>query len=117
MKRSIITILLLLAVLPVAAWQYKSLSGQYRIAGKTVVDPPPSEAKDTHLHLALSGAAARDLYNAMKVAPKPDECAGNGAMIKTVGDMQCLRSEDGKDFQCSFAIDIANQKITGASVC
>ncbi len=117
MKRSIITILLLLAALPVAALQYKSLSGQYCIAGKTVIDPPPSEAKDTHLHLALSGAAARDLYNAMKVTPEPDECVGNGAMIKTVGEMRCLRSEDGKEFQCSFAIDIANQKITRASVC
>ncbi|MGZ0018272.1 hypothetical protein [Nitrosomonas sp. wSCUT-2] len=117
MKRSVITVLLLLAALPVAAWQYQSLSGQYRIAGKTVIDPPPSEAKDTHLHLTLSGAAARDLYNAMKVAPKPDECAGNGATIKTVGAMQCLRSEDGKEYECSFAIDIANQTIMGASVC
>lgn len=117
MKRSIVTILLLLTVLPVAAWQYQSLSGQYRIAGQTVIDPPPSEARDTHLHLELSGAAARDLYNAMKVAPKPDECADDGAMIKTAGEMQCLRSEDGKEFQCSFAIDIANQKITRASVC
>lgn len=117
MKRSIVTILLLLAALPVAAWQYNSLSGQYRIAGQTVIDPPPSEAQNTHLHLELSGASARDLYHAMKVDPKPDECAGNGALIKTVGEMQCLRSQDGKEFQCSFAIDIANQKITGASVC
>ncbi len=117
MNRSIFTVLILLAALPVAAWQYKSLSGQYRIAGQTVIDPPPSEAQDTHLHLALSGAAARDLYNAMKVAPEPDECAGDGALIKTIGEMQCLRSEDGKEFQCSFAIDIANQTITGASVC
>lgn len=117
MKRSIVTILLLLAALPVAAWQYNSLSGQYRIAGQTVIDPSPSEARDTHLHLELSDAAARDLYHAMKVDPKPDECTGNGAMIKTVGEMQCLRSQDGKEFQCSFAIDIANQKITGASVC
>ena len=117
MKRSIVTLLLLLAALPVAAWQYQSLSGQYRIAGQTVIDPPPFEARDTHLHLELSGAAARDLYNAMKVAPKPDECAGDGALIKTIGEMQCLRSEDGKEFQCSFAIDIANQKITGAGVC
>ena len=59
MKRSIVTILLLLIALPVAAWQYKSLSGQYRIAGKTVIDPPPSEAQDTHLHLELSGIAHR----------------------------------------------------------
>ena len=117
MKQSIVTILLLLAALPVAAWQYNSLSGQYRIASQTVIDPPPSEARDTHLHLELSGAAARDLYHAMKVKPQPDECAENGALIKTVGEMQCLRSQDGKEFQCSFAIDIANQKITGASVC
>lgn len=117
MKRSIVTILLLLAVLPVAAWQYQALSGQYRIAGQTVIDPPPSEAQDTHLHLELSGAAARDLYHAMKVDSQPDECAGNGTMIKTIGEMQCLRSQDGKEFQCSFAIDIVNQKITGAGVC
>lgn len=117
MKRSIITLLLLLATLPVAAWQYQSLSGEYRIAGQTIIDPPPSEAKDTHLHLELSGAAARDLYHAMKVDPKPDECAGDGALIKTIGEMQCLRFENGKEFECSFAIDIANQKITGASVC
>ncbi|WP_292915562.1 hypothetical protein [Nitrosomonas sp.] len=41
-KRSIITILLLFVVLPIAAWQYKSLSGQYRITEKTVIDPPPA---------------------------------------------------------------------------
>lgn len=117
MKQSIAIVLLLLATLPVAAWQYQSLSGQYRIAGQTVIDPPPSEAQDTHLHLALSGAAARDLYHAMQVDPKPDECAGDGTMVKIIGEMQCLRSRDGKEFQCSFAIDIANQKITGASVC
>ncbi|SEF73208.1 hypothetical protein [Nitrosomonas ureae] len=40
MKRNIVIVLLLLA-----AWQYKSLSGQYRIAGKTVIDPPPSIGK------------------------------------------------------------------------
>jgi hypothetical protein len=51
--------------MPIAAWQYNSLPGQYRIAGQTVIDPPPSEAKDTHLHLTFSGAAARYLYNAM----------------------------------------------------
>ena len=117
MKRGIVTLLLLFAALPVAAWQYKILSGQYHIAGKTVIDPPPSEAKDTHFHLSLSGAAARDLYNVMKVTPKADICIADGAMVKTIGEMQCLRFKDGKKFQCSFAIDIANQKITGASAC
>lgn len=88
MKRSILAILLLLAALPVTAWQYNSLSGQYRIAGQTVIDPPPSQTMGTHLHLTLSSAAARDLYNAMKVAPKPDECADNGALVKTLGEIQ-----------------------------
>ncbi|MER0202784.1 MAG: hypothetical protein DU480_02775 [Nitrosomonas sp.] len=71
------------------AWQYNSLSGQYRIAGQTNIDPPPSKAKGTHSHLELSGTDARDLYNAMKVALKSDECVSNGALIKFLEETQC----------------------------
>jgi hypothetical protein len=111
-----IALLLLAACLPVAA-QDRPLTGSYRFSGQTLVDPPANEPQDTHLQLTLAGAAARDLYNAMKVPAKPDLCLGGGALRKSAGAMQCVRTSGGKAFECSFAIDIAKQRVTGGSVC
>jgi|SRR4029453_10784942 hypothetical protein len=117
MKRIAVALLLFTAALPSAAWEDKLLTGFYNIAGQTIVDPPANEAQNTHMYFTLSGVSARDLYNSMKVQAKPDVCRGGGALTKSIGQMQCTRSTSGSEFQCSFAIDIANQRITGGVVC
>ena len=117
MKRIAVALLLFATALPLAAWEDRLLTGSYNIAGQTIVDPPSTEAQNTHMYFTLSGASARDLYNNMKVQPKPDVCRGGGALTKSIGQMRCTRSAAGKEFQCWFAIDIASQRIAGGVVC
>jgi hypothetical protein len=117
MKRIAAALLLLATAVPLAAWEDRLLTGSYNIAGQTIVDPPGTEAQNTHMYFTLSGASAQDLYNSMKVRPKPDVCRGGGALTKAIGQMRCTRSATGKEFQCWFAIDIASQRITGGVVC
>ena len=95
----------------------KSLTGAFRISGASVVDPPEGEARDTHLRIHLTGEAARALYGSMKVKPRPDECRGDGTLVKFVKDMQCTLSPNRKQHECWFAVDIPNQKISVAIVC
>jgi hypothetical protein len=117
MRRIAAALLVFIASLPSAAWDDKVLTGSYNIAGQTIVDPPPTEAPDTHMYFTLSGVSARDLYNSMKVRAKPDVCRGGGAVTKSIGQMRCTRSANGREFQCLFAIDIASQRITSGVVC
>jgi hypothetical protein len=95
----------------------KALTGTYAIAGKEAIDPPPDQANDTHLQLFLSGNAARDLYKAMKVKAVPDECIGHNAHSKFQGGIACTQHEGGKEYECSLAIDIKNQKLDPVYAC
>jgi hypothetical protein len=110
--------LLLAAIaIPAASQEPKPLTGTYAIAGKEAVDPPPDQANDTHLQLFLSGNAARDLYKAMKVKAVPDECIGQGAQSKFEGGIACTMHAGGKEYECSLAIDIKNQKLDPVYAC
>ena len=97
------------------AADYRPLRGEYRIGGRTLVDAPPDEPRDTHLHLFLTGSAARDLYEAMKTRPRRDACSDDGTLVKTAGEMQCRRS--GERFECAFAVDLARQRIVLGAAC
>lgn len=113
------TLLFVLAVVSIGAdaGDYKPLTGAYSIAGKTLLDPPTSEAQNTHIYFSLNGKAALDLYDSMKTKAISNACANDGSMLKRVGEMQCTRSDDGKEYQCWFGIDIKNQKVVGGVVC
>jgi hypothetical protein len=93
---------MLTASLALSAQEPAPLNGEYYFAGKTLIDPPDDEA--------------RDLYSAMKVPAKADRCEPE-KLIKVIGGMQCTSGAHGKTFECDFAIDIANQRIAGATVC
>jgi len=95
----------------------KPLTGSYAIAGKEAIDPPPDQARDTHLQLFLTGAAARDLYNALKVKAVADECIGGGARSKLQGAIACTMQAGGKEYECSLAIDLKNQKLDSIYAC
>ena len=111
--------LLLAAIAIPAASQdaQKALTGTYEIAGKDAIDPPPDQARDTHLQLFLTGDAARDLYRAMKVKEVPDECIGHNAHSKFQGAIACTKHEGGKEYECSLAIDIRNQTLDPVYAC
>ena len=117
MGRIAATLLLLITSMSLGAWEDKVLTGSYSIAGQTIVDPPATEARDTHIYFSLSGMSAQDLYNSMKVRAKPDLCRAGGALMKSIGEMRCTRSASGREFQCWFGIDIAKQRLTGGVVC
>ena len=99
--------------LPAADW--RAVKGTYAVTAKNYLDPPEEEPKDSHLRFQLTGDAAKDLYQAMKVAEKPDECTG--AVARKVGEMQCLYYKTGKKYACSFSIDIMRQAIEYGVAC
>ena len=114
MHRAAFAACLLLAAVAIPAASQdseKQLTGTYAIAGKEAVDPPPGQPNDTHLQLFLTGNAARDLYNAMKVKATPDECTGHNARSKFDGGIACTMQEGGKEYECSLAIDIKKQTL------
>ncbi|HSB95596.1 MAG TPA: hypothetical protein VLC91_04075 [Spongiibacteraceae bacterium] len=113
----IVAILFMLTVsLALNAQEYAPLKGEYYFAGKTLIDPPDDEAHDTHMRIALTGNAARDLYSAMKVPAKADRCEPD-KLVKIIGGMQCTSAAHDRTFECNFSIDIANQRIAGATAC
>jgi hypothetical protein len=109
----------MLLVLQGAAFaaDYKPLAGQYSIGGKTLYDPPKGEPKDTNIYFALTGDAAKDLFDSMDVRAVRDVCMSDGSLTKRVKEMQCTRAADGKEHACWFGVDIKNQRITNGMVC
>jgi hypothetical protein len=104
--------------LPVCAGDTeRPLEGSYAFRGRTAVDPPPAEAQDTHLSITLTGQSARDLYQKMRTRPKRDECLDDGSLTKTIGQMQCSELVGPKRYTCTFAIDVARQRIDAGSAC
>ncbi len=93
-----------------------TLSGEYYIGGKTMVDPSENEKKDTHFRIFLNGASARDLYLAMKVRPVKDECLLDGSTTKFIGGTACTKHVNGK-FECSFSVNIKAQRVESAYAC
>jgi hypothetical protein len=85
-----IAIAAFLALMPIAsgAADWKPVKGTYAVTAKNYLDPSEEEPKDSHVRFQLSGDTAKDIYLAMKVAEKPDECTG--ATAKQIGEMQCL---------------------------
>jgi hypothetical protein len=117
MKRFIIIMVLAIASSLVMAATYNQLTGSYRIGGKTLYDPPENEPQNTRLYVELTGDAAKDLYQIMKVKPKPDVCDEEGTLTKVVGNIRCTHSADTKNYRCWFGIDVKNQKITNGVIC
>ncbi len=97
------------------AADWKTLDGTYAITAKNYLDPSHEEPKDSHIRFQLRGDTAKELYQAMKTAEKPDECTG--ALAKKIGQMQCLYYKNEKKYECSFSIDIVYQTIEYGVAC
>lgn len=93
------------------------LRGTYFLAGKTLVDPPPGEARDSHLYMEITGSAARALYARLKARPMEDPCGNGGETLKAQGGIQCSRDARGKDYRCWLGIDLAGQRVVNGRVC
>ena len=89
------------------------LTGEFDITGRTAVDVPPEEPRETHFRVYLTGDAAKGLYEHMRVEPMADGCGGRGTVEKAIGNMVCALHERKEQYECWFAIDINNQRIEG----
>ena len=117
MKR-ILAIATALVIAPSAsAADYKPLQGSYAIGGTTLIDPPESEAQDTHFYVDFEGTAARDLYNAMKVKAAVGVCGEAGDLSKRQGGLQCTKVKGGKEYHCAFAVELRTQHVVPGVVC
>jgi hypothetical protein len=114
-----------IAVLPVAflfstavgAADYQPLQGSYKVGGKTLYDPPGSEPQDTHFYLDLEGAAARDLYKAMKAKAQDGVCGERGDLTKRSGGVQCTMVKGGKEYHCAFGVELGTEHVVSGVVC
>jgi hypothetical protein len=95
----------------------RPLQGDYYFGGATLVDAPPDEPQDTHLRMHLTGTAAKDLWQAMRVDAIHDECRDDGSRVKQIGGTQCELDADGRTYECWFALDIARQQVVDAITC
>jgi hypothetical protein len=114
MKILVLTLLLASSTFLFAS-DWKDVTGIYAITPEDYLDPPPTQAPDTHFRLQLTGDSARDLYNAMSVEPIEDECTGG--MAKSIQQMKCLYFAGEDSYECHFSINIAEQKIEYGIAC
>jgi hypothetical protein len=99
------------------AADYRPLAGSYAIGGATLIDPPQSEPQDTHFYVDLEGAAARDLYKALKARAVDGVCGEPGDLTKRQGGVQCTMVKGGKEYHCAFGVELGTQRVVAGVVC
>ena len=103
--------LVLSLVLTNAAWpralaqDVSPLRGEVFVAGKTPIDPPPEESKNSHAYILISGPAALRMYRGMRAKEEPNLCE-TGKRMKRAGPLSCSMSKDGKNASCDFSVDL-----------
>jgi hypothetical protein len=115
MKLLLLTALMATSIPASYAADWKPVKGTYAVTAQNYLDPSEEEPKDSHVRFQLSGETAKDIYLAMKVAEKPDECTG--AAAKQIGAMQCLFYKNEKKYACHFSLNVAQQKIEYGVAC
>jgi len=99
------------------ASDYKPLQGSYMVGGATLIDPPETEAQDTHFYVDLEGNAARDLYKALKAKAEAGVCGEPGDLTKRSGGVQCTMAKGGKEYHCAFGVELKTQHVVSGVVC
>ena len=117
MKRVVLAVGLLSGLCAIAQYPgMRPLTGEFDVTGRTPIDPPPGERRDTHFRVHLTGDAARVLFEQMETEADPRTCGESaGGSEKRIGSMLCLT--EGEGFECFFAIDIQRQIVEGGWAC
>ncbi len=102
---------------PAASQTQTPLRGDMFIAGKTLSDPPPGEAKNTHVYMTITGAAAMRMYRGMRGRAKEDACRGDGWQQKSAGQVACVLSPDRKKAECDFSLSLVNGRAAYGRIC
>jgi len=92
------------------------LSGEIFIAGRSVIDPPRDEPRNTHAYLHMTGPAARRLFDAIKGKVAADACE-EGRRSKAAGNVVCSVGTKLNDAYCDFSIDTRVGTIAGGGPC
>ena len=109
--------LILSALMPEASGQTATpLRGELFIAGKTAIDPPPNEPKNSHAYVTLAGPAALRMYRAMRAKEEANACE-TGKKLKRAGALSCSITADGKTAACDFAIDMIKGALDDGRPC
>lgn len=95
----------------------RPLTGSYELGGATLVDPPPGEDPRSRFRVFLTGAAAKDLYDALKAQAEDDECLGDGSKSKRSGGIVCTKLAEGGGYECAFAVGVDGQSVESATSC
>jgi hypothetical protein len=93
-----------------------AIEGSFFFAGKTVVDPPPSEAKNTHVYFQLTGQSALALYRELPVKSQPFICDGKSPS-KTIGTTVCWIEESSSSARCTLGINLRTQAVDSGLPC
>jgi hypothetical protein len=92
------------------------LGGELFIAGKTPLDPPPEEPKNTHAYVTTTGPAAMQMYRNMRAKPEKDLCR-EGNTMKSAGPLSCSLARNGKAATCDYAIDLVKGALADGRPC
>ncbi len=98
------------------AQEISQLRGEVFIGGKTLVDAPPDEAKNSHAYMTVSGPAALRLYRAMIAKEEPNLCEA-GKRMKRAGALTCSLSKDGRAAACDFSVDLRKGSLDAGRPC
>jgi hypothetical protein len=99
-----------------SAQQTSDVRGTAFIAGKTAVDPPPDEPKNTHAYLQLAGPAALAMYRAMRAKEEKSACEP-GKRVKRAGSLMCSLSANGRSAACDFSVNLVNGSLDDGQPC
>ena len=107
----------LLATGPIClAQEISQLRGEVFIAGKTPVDPPPEEPKNSHAYMTVSGPAALRMYRTMRAKEEANLC-GEGKRMKRAGALTCSVTRDGRNAACDFSVDLIKGVLDSGRAC
>ncbi|MCC2098401.1 MAG: hypothetical protein KDJ29_16005 [Hyphomicrobiales bacterium] len=90
------------------------LKGTMYLSGRTTVDPPPNEPKNTHAGFTIEGAAAMRMFRAMKSKAEADACMDKGWVSKFAGPMFCSLAPGGKKATCYMTVSLADGKLSSS---
>jgi hypothetical protein len=107
---------IILLAAPASAQNAIPLTGDVFIAGKTPVDPPPNEPKNSHAYMTVKGSAALRLYRAMRGKEEKDACE-EGNRIKRAGSLSCSLAKNGRDATCDFSLDLIKGALDSGRTC
>ena len=93
-----------------------ALRGELFIAGKTPVDPPPDEPKNSHAYLLITGPAAMRMYRNMRAKEEPNLCE-EGKTMKRSGPLMCSITKNRREASCDFSVDLHNGRLDEGRAC